>query len=70
MRPFFQAKLGGHWTHIPHQWMTFLREMRILPIYFSQVNSECGFENISFLYMYLYFRLYIFVLPFFEYKCP
>ena len=29
---------------------------------FSQVYSEFGFQNISFLYMYLYFRLYIFVL--------
>ena len=30
---------------------------------FSQVYSEFGFQNISFLYMYLYFRLYIFVRP-------
>ena len=30
---------------------------------FSQVYIEFGFQNISFLYMYLYFRLYIFILP-------
>ena len=30
---------------------------------FSQVYREFGFQNISFLYMYLYFRLYIIVLP-------
>ena len=33
---------------------------------FSQVYSECGFQNISFLYRYLYYGLYIFFLPVFS----
>ena len=37
---------------------------------FSQVYSGFGFQNISFLYMYLYFRLYIFVLPVLSINAP
>ena len=36
MRPFFRAKHGGHRTPTPHQWVTFVREMRILPICFHR----------------------------------
>ena len=40
MRPFFRAKHGGNWTHMPHQCVTFVREMHILPICFHRYTAN------------------------------
>ena len=60
MRPFFRAKHGGHLTEKPYQSVTL----------FSQVYSEFGFQNISFLHVYLYFHLYIVILPVLSINIP
>ena len=55
----FRAKHGGHWTQTPHQWVTFVREMRILPIcfhrYTGNMASKIYFFSISnFISVYTY----------------
>ena len=69
MRPFFRAKDGGHWTHTPHKWVAFVREIRILTICFHRYTWN--------LVPKYFFSLYVSLFPFihirsscFEYKCP
>ena len=60
MRPFFfGAKHGGHWTHMPHQWVTFVREMRFLPIGFHKYTANLAskiflFSKCTFISVYTY----------------
>ena len=49
--------------------VTFVREMRILPICFHRYTGNLA-SKIFFLYMYLYFRLYHIHSSCLVYKCP
>ena len=67
---FFRAKHGGHRTHTTHQWVTFVREMRFLPICFHRYTANLASKIFFFSICYLYFCLYIFVLPFLSINAP
>ena len=57
MRPFFfRAKHGEHWTQTPRQWLTFVREMRILPICFHRYTANLASK--------IFFSLYVPLFPF------
>ena len=69
MRLFFRANHGGHWTHMSHQWVTFVREMRILPICFHRLTANLS-SKIFLFFICTFISLYIFVLPVLNINAP